>query len=94
MLILNKVVREIEEVSDVVCNKCGKTCLRGDDHGKEPYGLIEAEVGTGYYSTSLPDGHTYTFSICEDCLAELFKDFKVQPEVESMFEGMEKEEVN
>lgn len=41
------------------------------------YGLIEATVSGGYKSDSLSDGTTYTFSLCENCLDELFNQFKV-----------------
>jgi hypothetical protein len=70
-----RVRRTIEIVTDVVCNKCGKTCMVEG----EPYGL-SAVVGGGYNSSHLRDFTTYHFDLCEKCLAELFVGFKIQPE--------------
>lgn len=47
------------------------------------YGLIDAEVFGHYLSDSqngLDDGYKYTFSLCENCLKILFKNFAIQPE--------------
>jgi hypothetical protein len=60
-------------VEDTICNKCGESCGEAD----YPHGLIEAEVHGGYSSPVLCDGHGYKFSLCESCLAQLFKGFKI-----------------
>jgi hypothetical protein len=73
MQIIKKVTKEVYEVYDVLCNKCGSTCFPND--AQEPYGLIEAEVIGGYFSTSLQDCMRYKFSLCEKCLKELFDSF-------------------
>lgn len=77
------ITKEIEVIDDVLCNKCGKSC-RSNDSG-DFYGLIEVSFSTGYFSPKLPDGSTYTFSLCEECLDEMFREFKIQPIEESLF---------
>ncbi len=66
-------LQSVEVVEDTLCNKCGESC--GKD--EYPYGLIEAKVCGGYNSPRLSDGHAYKFSLCEDCLAGLFLEFKI-----------------
>jgi hypothetical protein len=63
-----------EEIEDIFCNKCGKSCKKFCDYE----GLIEAEF-TGGYDSKLGDGNMYRFSLCEDCLAPLFKKFIHSP---------------
>ncbi len=69
---------EVETVKDVLCNKCGKSCLPDEDV-QDAYGLIEATVTGGFLSPALGDMTRYVFSICEPCLAELFKTFVHDP---------------
>ena len=59
---------------DIICNKCGNSC-----RGIANYcGLIETCVEGNYDSTILEDGKKYEFSLCEKCLDNLFKDFKIR----------------
>jgi len=77
-IIVNK---EVEEIVDILCNKCGRSCLAGKDDGVyDGYGLIEASVRGGYWSSHLWDDVSYTFSICEECLRELFDNFIIHPD--------------
>lgn len=68
-----KVLKEVEEIVDAFCNKCGESC-RGK-HSPNLDGLIEVKVDCGYGSI-LGDGNIYEFSLCEKCLTELFATFK------------------
>jgi len=82
MKVTQKETIEKEVVVDIFCNKCGDSCQR--DHGY--YGLREAIVYGGYESNPLEDMTTYTFSLCESCLDELFKTFKIPvEELETLF---------
>lgn len=65
---------------DIFCNKCGDNLkvMDGDDCVGY-YGLVFAELTTGYWSKHLPDTHRYIFSMCEKCMAELFKTFMIPP---------------
>lgn len=67
------------ETTDILCNLCGETLSPDKDHEiakTEYYGLVEAVVTGGYFSTHLEDGGVYTFSLCESCLSDLFNKFK------------------
>lgn len=76
MKITEKRTEEIEVVTDVRCNRCSKSCqIEGG-----MYGLIEHEYSTGYHSPRLPDGIVYTFSICEECLADIMSVFQIPAE--------------
>ena len=77
--VLTKTVKITE---DVICNKCSCSC-KGYAPGVEPEhhsfeGIIEAKI-TGGYGAKLGDGTTYVFSICEECLWKMFKEFKHPP---------------
>lgn len=69
--------REVTKIIDIKCNKCGETCQKGSAESPDYYGLIEPEISAGYYSTHLSDGCTYSFSLCERCLDDLFQSFKL-----------------
>jgi hypothetical protein len=62
-----------------ICNKCGKSCKTDGKSTSENYGLIDAKVNGGYYSEKLEDGCSYSFSLCEPCLWDLFESCKVKP---------------
>jgi len=71
MIIIKQITKVIEEVDDILCNKCGKS-LKGECDFE---GLIEAEA-VGGYGSILGDMCKYKFSLCENCLKELFENFK------------------
>ncbi len=50
-------------------------------NGPNAYGLIEPIVYGGYDSSPLEDCTTYTFSLCEKCLKELFDTFNIPVEI-------------
>jgi len=64
---------------DILCNKCGKSLKRIiSTCGQYNYcGLMEITVKGCYGSDPLEDLKSYTFSLCENCLDELFKSFKL-----------------
>ena len=74
MTAITKTIKvEKEVVEDVVCNKCGGTCLIGGDR----YGA-QALVEDGYHTKLLMDaGLLLEFHLCEDCTGWLFKTFTV-----------------
>jgi hypothetical protein len=75
--------RKTVDPSTILCNRCGE-CMRPLRTMNEqyPHGLEGAKITGGYDSYHLFDMTTYTFSICEKCLRELFNQFKVPPKVE------------
>ncbi len=76
MKITRKLSKPIDEDVDIFCNKCGLSCRSPMG---EFYGLIEAEVVAGLESTHLKDGDVLKFSLCERCLADMFKVFIYSP---------------
>lgn len=82
------VKQDVEIIDDVICNKCGKTCMKvlvKESNLKEPYGLVEETVTGGYWSDDLEDLTKYTFSLCEKCLSELFDSFVVPVEKDDLY---------
>jgi hypothetical protein len=71
------------------CNKCGADMQKwATNVDKEKfsvgyYGLVNAECAGGYESTALSDCVLYNFSLCEECLADLFEQFKTPPEIKT-----------
>jgi hypothetical protein len=63
------VVKDV--VESTLCNKCGEDC-----YGE---GLPETEIVGGFQSSVLGDNSRYSFALCEDCLWDLFKTFKIKP---------------
>lgn len=86
------ITQKVEIVDDVICNKCGESCMSVDDDFKTPYGLNEVVVSGGYYSNYLEDLTTYTFSLCEKCLSELFKTFLIPVHKSGLYENYERKE--
>lgn len=82
MRITHKIHVEEDFTDDIICNKCGNTCLPIKECGGE--GLIEASVCGGYGSEIIGDGDSLTFSICERCLIEIILDFRIPPEHDDM----------
>jgi len=83
--------RKVPDLTDALCNLCGdKLChkiqtLYGLWEALEPSGLLQAEVVGGYGSYHLFDSTHYTFSLCEKCLRNLFYQFKIKPNLSSIF---------
>lgn len=67
----------IEVIDDVLCNKCGKTCMLS----RYPHGLIDAKVHGGYSSEAINDGDLFKFDICEKCFKELSETFVIPAKV-------------
>lgn len=86
MKTIKKMTKEVEIVDDVICNKCGKSC-KGEMGNFN--GLIETKVIGAYDSMCLSDQDTYVFSLCEQCLVELFKTFKHHPQRTIFYGGIE-----
>ena len=58
-------------VESTLCNKCGENC-----YGE---GLPETKIIGGYNSSVLGDDNRYSFALCEDCLWDIFRTFKIKP---------------
>jgi hypothetical protein len=85
MKITRTVMKPVEEITDVICNNCGGTCMQKLTHNlSDAYGLIEVEVQGGYASTHLSDMTAYKFSVCEKCLHEFFEGFVIKPDTREL----------
>lgn len=73
--LMKRIIREVSYEEDVRCNKCGGSCKVDGAPGQ--YGLIKQSVHGGYGSTALSDMTEYRFSMCEQCLSDLFESFKI-----------------
>lgn len=79
--------KEIEEVDDILCNKCGASLkvFMDRDHTMFNYvGLCEVEVSGAYCSQHIQDEELYRFSLCEKCCKELIDSFVIPAEYEDM----------
>ena len=77
---VKKEIIEVKEVvTDVLCNQCSSSLK--DTGGMNYEGLVEVGFTGGFYS-KLGDMNSYKFSLCEDCLSELFDKFKINALVE------------
>jgi hypothetical protein len=85
MKVYKKVTKEVEELDDVICNKCGKTLKKEIFRDDFNYcGLEELIMSCGYGSDN--DGDVYIFSLCEECVFKLMSEFKIQAIKKSLFE--------
>jgi hypothetical protein len=69
-----------------ICNKCGLTLDNETQYGLEEWQadfIHKFKVSFGY--GSLRDGESVDFDLCENCLEELFKSFKIPEQVERLF---------
>lgn len=64
-------------IDECFCNKCNKSMKKYSDF----YGMIEYEHCGSYGSNPLNDQVSYIFSLCENCLAEMFLEFKTPPKI-------------
>lgn len=79
-----KTTQIVEQTTDIICNKCGQTCSNLKRfHKASPQqmcgfsGLTEIEVHGGYDSQFVGDMTSWQFSLCEKCLSDLVKTFKI-----------------
>ena len=83
---VEKVEVELERrLSAVTCNKCGVSEDRSggncEDYYGDKYGYDDnfARFETNFGYGSRYDNENWSFDLCEDCLTELVKTFKVVP---------------
>ena len=65
------------ELTNLVCNQCGKELLVEEGILKE--GCFSTEYAFDYFSNK--DGYIYSFDLCEDCFDKLIKGFKEPVEI-------------
>lgn len=71
-------VHEVERTQEVPCNKCGRSCRKGE----EPWSGIESldvVVNWGFFSSK--DMETHRWQLCESCYDALIATFVIPPEI-------------
>jgi hypothetical protein len=81
MRITKKITKEVEVTEDILCNSCGESMMPYNDEVDCVEGIVELEIGFGYFSERFPDGERIRFSMCEFCLYDIVSVFVVSPEV-------------
>jgi hypothetical protein len=85
--------RMIPDPKEEFCNMCGECmCIdvstpTGRWKSDKAAGLHNVKYTAGYESYHLFDCITYTFSLCEKCLRQLFFQCKIKPAVSDIFYG-------
>ena len=69
--------KEIQEISKIICNKCGKEIPVAGGVPSED--MLEVEKRWGYFSGK--DGETHSFDICEKCYDNMVKQFKIPADI-------------
>lgn len=73
-------VRTLPEPEKIICNRCGRE-YNLQDENIEPW-IIDTIIHISYqfgYGSAV-DGSSLDFDICEKCLDEITKDFKIPAE--------------
>lgn len=70
------------ELTEVICNCCGKKCSVENGILKE--GCLQVELPFGYFSKK--DGQTHRFDLCEACYEKFSETFVVPAECEERTE--------
>src|SRR5580692_1958783 len=79
---------EVLNPVSILCNMCGGCmCPLGTANEQSPHGLYNTKIRGGYDSYHLFDMTTYTFSLCEKCLRNLFVQCKIPPTVMELMGG-------
>lgn len=80
-------LREVEIVSDIVCDVCLESARVDGDSLQ--YGLLQAHWGYG----SAHDGELYEIHLCESCFFQTIASLKQQRRGQTMFSDNEKDRI-
>jgi hypothetical protein len=61
MRVIHSIIKSREEMTDILCNQCGKSCKK--DMNME-YATVSATWG---YDSNHHDGEQYEIHLCEQC---------------------------
>lgn len=71
-------IKEIKEISRIVCNKCGKEIPVTKGSAKQ--GVFSVDYEWGYFSEK--DGEKHSFDLCESCYDKMLTSFCMPAEIE------------
>ena len=84
MLKIQQALRKVEVVQDIICNKCGKSCLGtvsavylGSVAETNFAPVAQLNVDWGYGSKK--DGERHESHLCESCYDEITSSFLIEP---------------
>ena len=78
----NKIVSEKYTLSEIICNRCGRIEKTATDENSNMYMLNHFEklsINFGYDTSH--DMETWNFDLCENCIEEIVKEFRIPPRV-------------
>lgn len=80
--IKKNVQKEVEEITDYICNMCGESCVtHRNEHGEiMNVDGLNANVCGGWGSKIIGDTVSYKFDLCEKCTMELIEKLKIPAE--------------
>lgn len=67
-------IQNVEVIKDVLCNKCGNSCMKQEGTFKEP-SFAELTAHWGYFSDNR-DGEVHGAHLCQNCWQKFTQDFK------------------
>lgn len=71
-------IQETEEVTKIICNKCGKEIAVENGIARED--VLSVEKRWGYFSEK--DNEVHRFDLCESCYDEIVAAFQIPAEIE------------
>ncbi len=71
-------IQETEEVTKIICNKCGKEIAVENGIARED--VLSVEKRWGYFSGK--DNEVHRFDLCESCYDEIVVAFQIPAEIE------------
>mgnify|MGYP001590916277 CR=1 FL=1 len=77
-------MKEVKVVQDVICNKCGKSCLGSvltisSSTVEEIDFPIVAQLNADWGYGSKKDGERHKSHLCESCYDEIVRSFLIEP---------------
>lgn len=71
--------KEINEVTYIICNKCGKQIKKEGGVWKSE--VLSIQKRWGYFSEK--DNEVHSFDLCEECYDNLIRSFLIPPTIEN-----------
>ena len=71
MIVKEKVLTEVQEITDIICDICGHSCKKDIESNICDYEYATLSASWGYYSNK--DAVTWVCNICENCADKIMK---------------------
>ena len=88
MLETQNETKEVKVVKDVICNKCGQSCLGivlkvSSSKVEEINFAIAAQLNADWGYGSKKDGERHKSHLCESCYDEITRSFLIEPLIQN-----------